>query len=62
VDTSKLLIPFMKLEVDRRSFSTAAKVIMKKPPPPEVPIDLCRRKVSKLSSSCQCGAIGRNRA
>jgi hypothetical protein len=62
VDTDKLLVPFLKPEVDQRSFSTPAKVITKKPPPLEVSVDLCRLKVSELSSSCQCGVIGRNGA
>jgi hypothetical protein len=57
VDAIKLLVPFLKLEVDWRSSSTPAKVVMKKPLPPEVTVDLCRLKVSELSSSCQCGAV-----
>ncbi len=62
MDASKLLVLFLKLEVDRRSSSTPVKVVTKKPPPPEVPVDLCHLKVSEASSSCQCGAVGRNGA
>jgi hypothetical protein len=61
VDAIKVLIPFLKPEVEQRNSSTLAKVVMKKPPPlPEVPIDLCRLKVCEPTSSCQCGAVGRN--
>jgi hypothetical protein len=35
------------------------KVAMKKPPPPEVPIDHYHLKVSGPSSSCQCSVVGR---
>jgi hypothetical protein len=62
VDTGKLLVPLLKLEVDRRSSSTLAKVAMKKSSPPEFPVDLYRLMVSEPSSSCQCGAVGRNGA
>jgi hypothetical protein len=63
VDASKLLDPFLKLEVDQRNSLTLAKVITKKPPPPlKVPVDRCRLKVSEPSSSCQCGVVGRNEA
>jgi hypothetical protein len=62
VDASKLLVSFLKPEVDRMSSSTPAKVTTKKSSPPEVPVDLSRLKVSEPSSSCQCGVVGRNRA
>jgi hypothetical protein len=54
----KLLVPFFNPEVERRSTSTLAKVATKKPPSSEVPVDRCHLKVSKMSSSCFCGAIG----
>jgi hypothetical protein len=64
VDVGKLLVLFLKPELDRSCFLTLAKVVTKKPPPPlpEVPVDLYYLKVSEPSSSCQCGVVGRNRA
>jgi hypothetical protein len=61
VDVIKLLVQFLKPEVDRRSSSTPAKVATKKLSPLDVPVDHCHLKVSGSSSSCQCGAVGRNR-
>jgi hypothetical protein len=61
VDVGMLFIPFSKPEVDRRSFSTPAKVAIKKQLPPEVSVDHYHLKVSGPSSSCQFGAVGRNR-
>jgi hypothetical protein len=46
VDVGKILIPFLKSEVYRRSSSTPAKVATKKPPPPKVPVDLCRIRLA----------------
>jgi hypothetical protein len=57
----KLLIPFLKPEIDRRSSSMPAKVVMKKSPLPEVPAECYHLKVSKASSSYRCGAVRRNR-
>jgi hypothetical protein len=57
----KLLVSFLKPEVDRGSSSMLAKVTTKKPPLLEVPANRCHIKVSKMSSSCRCSAVGRNR-
>jgi hypothetical protein len=57
----KLLVPFLKPEVYRRSSSMPTKVTMKKSSSLEVPVDCCHLKVSKTTSSCRCGAVGRNR-